>query len=59
MLRSGGLQSTLEVIRDLHFHNFSFERKRPYRRFRGCELRRIEARDTKDCYTSRAGERSL
>src|SRR5215469_8300115 len=51
MLCSGDLQSTLEVIRDLHFHNFSFERERPCRRLRRCELRRVEARDAKNCYT--------
>src|SRR5215467_10517960 len=51
MLCSGGLQGTLEIVRDSHFHNFSFERERPYRRLRRCELRRVEAWDAKDCYT--------
>jgi hypothetical protein len=51
VLCSGGLQGTLEVIRDSHFHNFSVERERPYRRLRRCELRRVEAWDAEDCYT--------
>src|SRR6516162_2362803 len=50
MLCSGGLQGTLEVIRDSDFHNFSFERERPCRRLRRCELRRVEVRDAKNCY---------
>ena len=55
MLCSGGLQGALEVIRDSHFDNFSFERERPYRRCRRCELRRVEAQDAKDCYTRETG----
>jgi len=45
MLCSGDLQGTLEVTRDFHFHNFSFERKR--RCLRRGELRHLEARDAK------------
>src|SRR6516225_2238173 len=51
MLCLGGLQGALEVIRDSHFYNFGFERERPCRRLRRCELRRVEARHAKDCYT--------
>src|SRR6516162_6220473 len=51
MLCPGDLQGMLEVIRDSHFHNFSFEREGPYRRLRRCELRRVEAGDAKNCYT--------
>jgi hypothetical protein len=36
--------------RHSHFHNFSFERERPSGRLRRCELRRVEARDAKNCY---------
>jgi hypothetical protein len=53
MLCSGGLQGTLEVIRD--FHNFSFERERTCRVLRRRELRRVETRDAKDCYTKEQG----
>ena len=55
MLYPGGLQGTLEVIRDLHFYNFSFERERPCHRLRGCELSRVEFRDANDCYTREPG----
>ena len=45
MLYPGGLLGTLEVIRNLHFHNFSFERERPHRRLGCCELSGVEAWD--------------
>jgi hypothetical protein len=40
------------------FHNFSFERERPYRRLRRCELRRVEARDAKTVEAAREFRRA-
>jgi hypothetical protein len=54
MLCSRDLQGTLEVIRDLHFHKFSFERERLDRRLCCGELRRVETRDAKNCYAREA-----
>jgi hypothetical protein len=51
MLCSGSLQGTLEVIRDSQFHNFCFKRERPGGHLGRCELRRVKAWDTKNCYT--------
>src|SRR6516164_9690127 len=55
MLRAGVLQGTLEVIRHLHFYNFSFDPDRPYCRLRRFELRCVKTGDAKDCYAREPG----
>src|SRR5262249_35105927 len=51
----GSLQGTLEIIRDLHLYNFSFDPDRPYRRLRRVELRCVKAGDAKDRYPGESG----
>ena len=54
MLCPSGLQGTLEVVRNLHFYNFSFDPDRPYCRLRRFELRNVETGDAK-CYARAPG----